>query len=309
MKKILVILLLIPVFLFAKTNNLTKNKPAVEIQLLRNATMKITYNNKTILTDPLLADKNSYYGYLDGTKLVNPTSDLTVSVNDILKGIDAVLVSHTHIPASGKLDLAFSDHFDEKAIEVLNKNIPLLVQPIDAEGLKKSGFNNIKSIEKEMAWNGISIERFDVKHMDIDSLLPMVGGSSGYVLRAKNNPTILWAGDTVITEELKKKIIETKPDIIIIHPAEAQVPLSLEMKENFGKMGMPVDKNVNKFTLLMGVEGAIEIAKLAPNAKIISVHLESIDHCPVTRDELKKAAKNAGVKNIIVPENGEILSF
>ena len=58
MKKILVILLLIPVFLFAKTNNLTKNKPAVEIQLLRNATMKITYNNKTILTDPLLADKN-----------------------------------------------------------------------------------------------------------------------------------------------------------------------------------------------------------------------------------------------------------
>ena len=51
MKKILVILLLIPVFLFAKTNNLTKNKPAVEIQLLRNATMKITYNNKTILTD------------------------------------------------------------------------------------------------------------------------------------------------------------------------------------------------------------------------------------------------------------------
>ena len=49
MKKILVILLLIPVFLFAKTNNLTKNKPAVEIQLLRNATMKITYNNKTIL--------------------------------------------------------------------------------------------------------------------------------------------------------------------------------------------------------------------------------------------------------------------
>ena len=87
------------------------------------------------------------------------------------------------------------------------------------------------------------------------------------------------------------------------------MPLSLEMKENFGKMGMPVDKNVNKFTLLMGVEGAIEIAKLAPNAKIISVHLESIDHCPVTRDELKKAAKNAGVKNIIVPENGEILSF
>ena len=70
MKKILVILLLIPVFLFAKTNNLTKNKPAVEIQLLRNATMKITYNNKIILTDPLLADKNSYYGYLgSGAKM------------------------------------------------------------------------------------------------------------------------------------------------------------------------------------------------------------------------------------------------
>ena len=282
-----------------------------EIQLLRNATMRIKYNGKTILTDPLLAPKNSYYGYLKENKnrLVSPTSELPVSAEEAIKDVNAVLVSHTHIPENGKLDFAYSDHFDEKAVEVLSKDIPLLVQPFDTKGLKALGFKNITSVEDKINWEGISIERFGVKHIDIDSLLPVVGEVSGYVLKAEDNSTIFWTGDTVLTEDLKKRIKEVNPDIIIIHPAKAQVPLSSEDKKMFGSMGMPIEDNIDKYTLLLGAEEAIEIAKLAPKAKVIAVHMESTDHSTVTRTDLKEKIKKSGVTNIIIPENGEVLKF
>ncbi|MGL5543311.1 MAG: MBL fold metallo-hydrolase, partial [Fusobacteriaceae bacterium] len=282
-----------------------------EIQLLRNATMRIKYNGKTILTDPLLAPKNSYYGFLkeNSNRLVSPTSELPISAEEAIKDVDAVLVSHTHIPEDGKLHIPYSDHFDEKAIEVLSKDIPLLVQPFDRKGLETVGFQNITTIEDKIDMEGISIERFGVKHIDIDSLLPVVGEVSGYVLKAEKNPTIFWTGDTVLTADLKKRIKEVNPDIIIIHPAKAQLPLSAEEKKMFESMGMTIEDNIDRYTLLLGAEEAIEIAKLAPKAKVIAVHMESTDHSTVTRTDLKEKIKKSGVTNIIIPENGEVLKF
>ena len=293
------------------TMGASENQNTTEIQLLRNATMRIKYNGKMILTDPLLAPKNSYFGYLpeNQNKLVSPTSDLPISAEDAIKNIDAILVSHTHIPDSGKLDFAYSDHFDQKAIEIIDKNTSLFIQPFDSKGLKASGFNNLTTIDKTFSWEGISFERFEVLHTSVPVLKPIVGDVSGYVLRADNQPTILWTGDTVLTEEVKNKITSVNPDIIIIHPAKAQKPLTNEEKEQFKAMGMPVEKDVKNLTLLIGAEEAIEIAKLAPKAKIVAVHMESTDHSTVTRKDLKEKIKEAGVTNIIVPDNGETLKF
>ncbi|MGL5743524.1 MAG: MBL fold metallo-hydrolase [Cetobacterium sp.] len=283
----------------------------VQIQLLRNATMKIKYNKKIILTDPLLAPKNSYHGYLpeNKDKLVSPTSDLPFSAEKIVKDIDLILVSHTHIPESGKVDFAYSDHFDQKAIEIIDKNTPIFVQESDSKGLKTVGFNNLVSFEKTFSWEGISFERFELLHTDILSLKPVVGEVSGYILRADNQPTILWAGDTILTQNIKDKITEVQPDIIIIHPAKAHLLLSEAEKDFFNSLGMTINKDINELNLLIGAEEAIEIAKLAPKAKIVAVHMESTDHSTVTRKDLKEKIKAAGVTNIIVPDNGEILRF
>ena len=283
----------------------------VQIQLLRNATMKIKYNKKTILTDPLLAPKNSYYGYLpeNKDKLVSPTSDLPFSAEKAVKDIDLILVSHTHIPESGKVEFAYSDHFDQKAIEIIDKNMPIFVQESDSKGLKAVGFNNLVSFQKTFSWEGISFERFELLHTDILSLKPVVGEVSGYILRADNQPTILWAGDTILTQNIKDKIIEVQPDIIIIHPAKAHLLLSEAEKDFFNSLGMAINKDTNELNLLIGAEEAIEIAKLAPKAKIVAVHMESTDHSTVTRKDLKEKIKEAGVTNIIVPDNGETLKF
>ena len=76
----------------------------VEMQQVRNATVKITYAGTTFLIDPMLAKKGTYPGF-EGTyrsNLRNPMVELPGSVEDVISGVDAVIVTHTHL-----------DHWDE----------------------------------------------------------------------------------------------------------------------------------------------------------------------------------------------------
>src|SRR3546814_12184407 len=54
---------------------------------------------KTFLIDPLLAKKGAYPGF-EGTfnsQLRNPLIELPMPVADVLEGVDAIIVSHTHL--------------------------------------------------------------------------------------------------------------------------------------------------------------------------------------------------------------------
>src|SRR3546814_2999301 len=71
----------------------------LQIQQIRNATLKIEYAGKTFLIDPLLAKKGAYPGF-EGTfnsQLRNPLIELPMPVADVLEGVDAMIVSHTHL--------------------------------------------------------------------------------------------------------------------------------------------------------------------------------------------------------------------
>lgn len=68
------------------------------VQLIRNATVKVKYNGVTFLVDPMLAPKGAYPGFT-GTlhsEIRNPTIPLTLRIQEILNGVDAVLLTHTH---------------------------------------------------------------------------------------------------------------------------------------------------------------------------------------------------------------------
>jgi L-ascorbate metabolism protein UlaG (beta-lactamase superfamily) len=54
----------------------------MELQLIRSATIKIKYAGKTILVDPMLSPKNTSAPFAIAR---NPTVDLTVSIDTILK--------------------------------------------------------------------------------------------------------------------------------------------------------------------------------------------------------------------------------
>lgn len=71
----------------------------VQVQHIRNATIKVAYAGTTFLVDPMLAAKDTYPGF-EGTyrsELRNPMIDLPMSVQAVIEGVDAVIVTHTHL--------------------------------------------------------------------------------------------------------------------------------------------------------------------------------------------------------------------
>lgn len=251
------------------------NTKSVDIQLIRNATLKLNYNGKTFLIDPSLSPKNSFTSFVVQGKNLNPTIDLTLPIDEITKGIEAVLVSHTH-----------ADHFDEGAKKHLDPNLPLFGQPYDKEVFEKSPFKNVTLIENEQLYQGTTIIRTGGKHGP-EQMLKALGEVSGFVLQAKNYPTIYIIGDCLLDNEIKNNIKKYNPDIIVVNSGGAE----------FGGA-----------RILMDEKEAIEVAKLAPKSKVIAVHMESLDHCKTTRQMVRDEAYKEKVK-VLVPNDGETIKL
>lgn len=247
----------------------------VNIQLVRNATMRIEYAGKILLTDPMLSPKNSFMSFVSPDKNLNPTLGLNMSVEDITEGIDAVLLTHAH-----------PDHMDPAAVQALDKIIPVICQPFDKETVSGYGFGNVQPVEESLEWEGIRISRTDGVHGP-EPTLEMLGTVSGFVLQAPDYPTIYWIGDCLYDEQVKEVIREYQPDIILTHSGGAQL--------------------MGQHQILMNAEDTVQAALDAPEATVIAVHMESLDHCTVTREALRTLADDNGVSTarLIIPQDGE----
>ena len=74
----------------------------MKIQLIRNATMKLSYAGQTILTDPMLSPKDAFDPFAGVAR--NPTVELPHTLEQILDRVDGVLVSHSE-PKTIKLNI------------------------------------------------------------------------------------------------------------------------------------------------------------------------------------------------------------
>ena len=275
MKKVIVAfaLTLSSVFSFGQTKSDTK--PTV--QLVRNATLVIDYAGKKILVDPMLSPKGAIDSWAGIQK--NPTVELTIPVEEIVKDIDLVIVTHTH-----------EDHFDKPASSTLKKSVELIMQPGDKEFFKKEGFINATVVEGQKVWNGITINRVEGKHGS-GKVLEMMGKTSGFVLQAKNQPTVYIVGDTIWNEDIKKDIEKFKPDYIIVNSGGALM------------------KDFSDTPIIMNEVQTMALIAASGKAKVIAVHMDALDHCFTTRAILKKKASELkiGQDKLIIPEDGEKL--
>lgn len=247
---------------------------SVDIQLIRNATLKLNYNGKTILVDPMFSPVNSFMSFVVPNKNLNPIVGLPMPIEDITNGVDLVMVSHLH-----------PDHFDGAAIEALDKALPFLVQPTDVNPIKASGFSQVTALEESITKDGIEYIRTKGQHGP-DALLEQLGFVSGFVLKAKNYPTVYIIGDCIWTKEIEQTIKQYNPDIIITNSGGAVF--------------------MGEHQILMDAFETIEVAKAAPQAKLIATHMESLDHCKTTRPLMHAKAKEAGVE-VLVPKDGEVI--
>ncbi len=249
------------------------------IQLLRNATLIIHYDGKKILVDPMLTAKGTLDARIGTEK--NPTAELPMPVNEIVEGVDLVLVTHTH-----------RDHFDSVASSNLNKSIRLIGQPADRGFFEKEGFINAEMIESSAVWNGITITRTEAQHGS-GEVLKKMGKASGFVLQADDQPTVFILGDTIWTEDVKRDIQRFSPDWIVVNSGGAVFP--------------GAESNL----ILMDENQTMAMLEHSGKAKVIAVHMDVLSHCLTSREMIRQKAKkhNINATKLIVPTDGDIIQI
>lgn len=260
----------------------------VSYEHVRNATGKLSYNDTTFLIDPMLADKGAYEGFA-GTfhsEIRNPTVDLPMSKKDVLAGVDAIIVTHTHL-----------DHWDKVAETFIDKTIPVFVQnESDANIVKKAGFTHVTILDKAMSFQGVSLTPVEDTHgtqamYDDPKLGAALGESMGVVFAEPGEKTTYLMGDTVWTPRVTKTLYNEKPDILI-------------MNTGYAKM-----INYNE-SIIMGTEDVAKAATQAPQAAIITVHMDAINHCTVSRSDMRQFVKDSNLSDrVYVVNDGETVRF
>ncbi|WP_418185120.1 MBL fold metallo-hydrolase [Aliarcobacter vitoriensis] len=258
---------------------------ASEVTQIRNATVKINYGGKVFLVDPMFAVKDAYKGF-EGTlnsHLNWPRVELPFSTDEILKDVDAVIITHTH-----------EDHLDEVAIKELPKNILIFVQDEkDKNYLEKFGFTNIKIMKEDTFLGNVKLSITAGQHGSDEVMSyakDVLGEVSGVIFQAKNEKTIYLAGDTVYNKYVEDVVERYSPDIIILNAGDAKLE--------------------NGDSIIMGKEDVLKTHKIAPKSIIIASHMEAVNHASLTRGELKSFVKENGIEDfVLIPKDGESLEF
>ena len=248
----------------------------MKLQLLRNATLKLTVAGRRILVDPFFAPKHSRPSFAGRSP--NPLVELPQAPEAILGDVELVLVSHLH-----------ADHFDPVAQSLVPKRMPLVCQPGDEARIRSFGFDTVIPLVDRLDWNGIGLTRREGQH-GFGPIVAKMGSVMGFSLEAPGTPTLYWAGDTVLYPPVETTIRRTDPDIIVIHPCGALWE------------GEPI---------AMDAAQAVAVCKAAPRARVVATHLDALDHATVGRTDLRQYALSQGVaaEALLIPDDGQILEF
>ncbi|VFB22321.1 MBL fold metallo-hydrolase [Pseudomonas fragi] len=277
-----------PVFAGSNAPKVPDAAHKVDLQQVRNATVKITYGGTTFLIDPMLAKKGSYPGFENTyrSNLRNPLVDLTESPAEVISGVDAVIVTHTHL-----------DHWDDAAQKALPKDIPLFTQhEDDAKLIRSQGFKNVRVLTGEAEFGGVKITKTGGQHGTNEMyaappLAKLLGEAMGVVFQAPGYKTLYLAGDTVWRKEVDQTIEKYHPEVIVLNAGKAKV-------------------NGFEGAIIMGEEDVLRASQAAKNAKIVAVHMDAVNHMSLTREELRTYVKKQGIESSVdIPEDGASLEF
>ncbi|MGE7218708.1 MBL fold metallo-hydrolase [Priestia koreensis] len=253
----------------------------MKVNQIRNATIIVEYANKKFLIDPMLAEKGTYPPFPNSARQdqKNPLVSLPTSVENIIEGIDAVIVTHLHL-----------DHFDEAAQRILPKDIKMFVQnEEDATEVKNAGFQNVEVLREDTIFEGIQLIKTKGEH-GRGEILKLAGLVCGVVFKHQSEKTLYVAGDTVWYDEIQKVINRHKPEIIVVNGGDNQ----------FFEGG----------SLVMDTEDIYEVYKASPTSQIVVVHMEAVNHWNLSREELKSFINEKGIASTVsVPDDGESYTF
>ena len=222
----------------------------MRITLIRNATVVLELSGRRILIDPMLDPAGARPPVENTANPVrNPTVELPIAAEEVLRGIDAVLVTHCH-----------KDHLDETAERLLPRDLPVFCQPEDEERLRAIGLD-VRAVDASLDWDGLVLHRVPARH-GFGAVAEALAPVSGFVL-----DDLYLAGDTVWYEAVEETIARFGPRVAVVNAGGA----------SFLEGGL----------IVMGIDDVREVASRVP--VVVSVHMEALNHCHLARADLAAA--------------------
>ena len=246
----------------------------MRLRLIRHATLLLKVARKCVLVDPMLDPAGARDPIEDTPNQVrNPTVELPEPAEVVAGGLNAIVVTHLH-----------QDHLDAEAIRLLPKDLPLFCQPEDAETLRGHGFADVRPVDDSLEWEGIRLTRTGEQH-GTGEIAEALAPVSGFVLEAPGEPVLYVAGDTIWCDQVAAALDRHRPDVAVVNASGARF---LE--------GDPI---------VMTTDDVVTVARHAPDARVVAVHLEAINHCLQTRADLHQRLHDEGLTGrVTVPEDG-----
>lgn len=258
----------------------------MKIMQLRNATIIVHIGGQHILVDPMLAAKYALppLRIFDGQRERNPTVDLPDNNEAALADVTHCLITHCQ--------KGHFDHLDRAAKRWLReKQIPVICNTHDAAYLKSRGLR-----VQVLAESGGARQPFLGGYI---SMVPCRHGRGwisrfmehgvGYFIEMPDEPSLYLAGDTVLTDTVRDFILSRQPQISVVPAGGAHMDIGQE--------------------IIMGIDEVIAFSKLC-HGEVVANHLEALSHCPVRRNALAEAARQAGVaQHLHIPADGQTLAF
>ncbi|MCC3376020.1 MBL fold metallo-hydrolase [Cohnella sp. REN36] len=248
----------------------------MRIRLIRNATLWVEYGTHRIVIDPMLSDAGVNPPIMNSP---NPRNNPLVPLpmpNDELAGADLLLVTHLH-----------PDHWDAAAAAFFSKELRVLCQPEDEAALQDQGFAKATAVRDTLTVDGLTISRTGGQH-GTGEIGERMGPVSGFVLRAPGEPTLYIAGDTIWCPEVEAAIADFRPDWIVVNAGGARF-----------LAGDPIT---------MTPEDIVSVCRSDADMQVVAVHMDAINHCLVTREDLRDALATAGLADRVrLPGDGEWL--
>ena len=246
----------------------------MRLRLIRHATLLVKAAGQCVLVDPMLDPAGARDPIEDSPNQVrNPTVELPEPAEVVAGGLTAIVVTHLH-----------EDHLDPTAIRLLPRELPLFCQPEDAETLRDHGFTEVRAVDGSLEWEGIRITRTGGQH-GTGELAVALAPVSGFVLEAPGEPVLYVAGDTIWCDEVAAALDEHRPAVTVVNAGGARF-----------LAGDPI---------VMTTDDVVAVARHAPDACVVAVHLEAINHCLQTRADLHQRLRDEGLTGrVTVPEDG-----
>lgn len=254
----------------------------MKLHHLRNATLVIETETDVILVDPMLGKRKTIppFTIFRFSPHRNPLVSLPKNSREILSKVTHCLITHLH-----------PDHID-KAGEVFlrRKSIPVICNIKDEKELTKRGLNIIQTLTywDPQDFLGGRITGIPAIH-GYGFIARLMGNVMGFYIELPNQKSVYVSSDTVFTKHVEKVLVEFKPDIATVACGTAQLDI-----------GQP---------LLMRMNDILKFAALAP-VRVFANHLEALNHCPTTREQLKRAlADNDLLSKTAIPSDGTFVEY